>query len=57
MELQMKKMDLVKMVGLAGTVLGIASTLISGWSQQKEIERVVDEKINQTLIGEEYPDA
>ena len=51
-ELQMKKMDLVKMVGLAGTVLGIASTLISGWSQQKEIERVVDEKINQALIGE-----
>lgn len=45
----MKKIDLIKTIGLAGTVLGIVSTAISSWSQQKDMERTVAEKVDEAL--------
>ena len=49
----MKKFDTIKMIGLAGTILGITSTIISGWSQQKDMEKTIEEKIDEALNQEE----
>lgn len=48
----MKKMNLVKTIGLVGTALGVVSTVISNWSQQKDIERTIEEKVDIALNGE-----
>ena len=45
----MRKLDLVKTIGFAGTALGLISTVISGWSQQKDIERTIEEKVGEAL--------
>ena len=42
-----KKIDVVKVVSITGTVLGLAATLLTGWSQQKNIEKNIAEKVNE----------
>ena len=49
----LKKFDLVKTVGLVGTMLGLVSTVISSWSQQKDMERMIEEKVNGTCTDVE----
>ena len=44
-----KKIDVVSIVGLAGAALAFVATQISSWSQQKEMERTVEEKVNEAL--------
>lgn len=44
-----KKHDWFKILGFAGTALGMLATVISEWSQQKEMENTVEEKVNEAL--------
>ena len=39
----------VKMLGLAATALGFASTMISGWVNNKQMEFTVDEKVSKAI--------
>lgn len=52
----MKKFDAVKLVGLVGLALGGVATLIGNWAQEKQMEEMIDEKVNEALAernGEE----
>jgi hypothetical protein len=42
-----KKIDVVKVISIAGTVLGVTATLLTGWSQQKNIEKNIAEKVSE----------
>lgn len=44
----MKKM---KMIGMAGFLLSGAATLIGSWVQEKQMEEVVEEKVNEALTA------
>ena len=44
-----KKIDVVKVVSITGTVLGLAATLLTGWSQQKNIEKNIAEKVIEVI--------
>ena len=48
----MKKLDLVKTIGMVGTVLGAASTVLVGWYQHKSIEKTIEEKVNESINKE-----
>lgn len=43
------KFDVIKIVGLAGMALGAVATLIRDWAQQQEMERTIEEKVNEAL--------
>nr|DAJ97389.1 MAG TPA: YtxH-like protein [Herelleviridae sp.] len=43
------KFDAAKVVGIAGTVLGVAATLISNYSDKKELDAKVEEKVAKAL--------
>ena len=45
-----KQVDVVKVISIASTILGLTATLLSEWTQQKNIEKNIDEKVNE-LIG------
>lgn len=45
----MKKIDIVKVMSIGGTILGIAGTLISGYASNKEMARTVEEKVAEAL--------
>lgn len=44
-----KKFDAVKLIGIAGMLLGGVATLISSWSQEKQMEQTIEEKVNEAL--------
>lgn len=39
----------IKMIGLAATALGFASSLMSGWVSNKNMEIAVDEKVGKAM--------
>lgn len=41
--------NIVKVVNIAGTVLGIASTIISGWAGQKTMKEAVAKEVAKAL--------
>lgn len=43
------KKDLVQMVGVLGTLLGVASTLITSYCNDKTMEQLVEEKVKEAL--------
>lgn len=45
------KLDMIKLISLAGMLLGGVATLITSWSQQQEMERTVEEKVNEALAA------
>lgn len=45
----MKKFDATKMIGIIGTMLGIAGTLISSYANDKDLDRKVEEKVTKVL--------
>lgn len=52
----MKKFNAVKLIGLVGLALGGVATLIGNWAQEKQMEEMIDEKVNEALAernGEE----
>ena len=42
---------MVKVVGFAATILGFAATMLTGWSQQKTMEKTIDEKVEEALAN------
>lgn len=45
-------MNIVKIASIAGTVLGIAGTLISGWAGQKSMDETIAKKVNEALANQ-----
>ena len=45
----MKKFNAIKMIGFVGTVLGFLAPMITNWSEQKEMEKLVEEKVNKAI--------
>lgn len=45
------KFDVVKVVGIAGMVLGMIATVASSWSQDKKMEETVNKKIEEALAN------
>lgn len=43
------KINIVKVASIAGTVLGIAGTLISGWAGQKTMQDTVAKQVAEAL--------
>lgn len=43
------KKDLVQLVGVLGTLLGVASTLITSYCNDKTMERMVEDKIKEAM--------
>lgn len=43
------KIDMVKLIGFAGMLLGGAATLISSWAQEKQMEQTIEEKVDEAL--------
>lgn len=51
----MKKIsiDTVKLIGLVGTGLGIAATLLGNYSQGKELQKTVEEEVAKALSNKD----
>ena len=43
------KDKIIQIIGVTGTILGVVSTLLSNWSQEKNIEKLVDKKVSEAL--------
>lgn len=44
----------IKIIGFAGMLLGGAATLIANWSQEKQMDLLIEEKVKEALAqGEE----
>lgn len=43
------KNDIVRILGIAGTILGMAASLLSGWANEKKMEQTVDKKVKEAL--------
>lgn len=49
----MNKELLIKVIGIAGTLLGVAATMLSDWSDDKKTEKMIEEKIKEILEQQE----
>ena len=47
----MKKEHIFKLLSLAGVALGVIGTVLSNWADDKEFDRIIDEKINERLAA------
>lgn len=45
----MKKRNTIKLLAILATGLGFAATLLSDWSNKKEQEALIEEKVNEAL--------
>lgn len=45
----LEKVDAIKIIGIAGTVLGMAATLLSGYASEKNMEKTINEKVNEAM--------
>ena len=45
----MIKINSTKLLGIAGTVLGIGATLISSYVNEKQQEETIDRKVNEAI--------
>ena len=43
------KMDWIKVISFAGTLLGMAGTVASGYAQQKDMTRTIDQKVAEAI--------
>lgn len=43
------RIDIVKVVNIAGTVLGIAGTVLSAWAGQKTMNRNIAKEVSKAL--------
>ena len=50
-DFDMKKMnmDLTQITGLAGSLLTIAATLLTGYANEQKMDKVIDEKVAEAL--------
>ena len=49
----MSKATIFKLISLAGLALGGVGTLLSTWADDKELDMIIDEKINERLTTNE----
>lgn len=47
----MNKANLVKILGLVASTVGIGATLLTDWVNEKKIEEKIDERINERLAA------
>ena len=47
----MKKENIWKLVSLLGILLGGAGTLLSSWASDKELDSMIDEKLDERLTA------
>lgn len=45
-------MNIVKIASIAGTVLGIAGTLVSTWAGQKSMDETIEKKVLEALANQ-----
>lgn len=45
----MKKPDMVKVISIAGTVLGLVGTLASDWTNEKKMTKTIKEEVKKAL--------
>jgi len=48
--------NLIKVLGLGATVIGVAATLITDWVNDKKMDEKIDEKINEALAKQNEED-
>ena len=50
-DFDMKKMnmDLTQIAGLAGSILTIAATLLTGYANEQKMDKIIDEKVAEAL--------
>jgi len=48
-----KKENIFKLLSLVGMALGAVGTLLSSWADDKELDRLIDEKIDKRLTTNE----
>lgn len=44
-----KKVDLIKVAGVAGTLLSVGATLLSSWHNEKNTEQLIEKKVQEAL--------
>lgn len=44
-----KRIDAIKIIGLAGMALGGLASLIGSWAQEKTMERTIEEKVQKAI--------
>ena len=44
---------MVKIIGLGGTLLSVVATMIGNWSQERTMEKTIEEKIDEALAKRE----
>lgn len=49
----MKKLDTVRIISLAGLVLGGLASLIANYASEKMMEQTIDEKVKEALANRE----
>lgn len=49
----MKRFDTTKLIGFAGIFLGMLATAVSSHAQSKQMERTIEEKVNEALANRE----
>lgn len=45
----MKKLDMVKVITVVGTVMSLAGTLCSSWASDKKLEETVQKQVDEAL--------
>ena len=45
--------NLIKVIGLVSTLVGIGATLVADWVEEKKVEAMIEEKIDERLPKEE----
>lgn len=43
----------VKLIGFGGMILGFAATVIANWSQEKQTDLLIEEKVKEALAERE----
>ena len=45
----MKKIDMVKILSITGTILGMAGTALSSYASDKNMEKLINEKVKEAI--------
>lgn len=47
--MKIDKTKMAQLVGVTGTILGVGATLLSNWSNDQKLEKLVDKKVTEIL--------
>lgn len=51
--MKQNKFDAIKLIGLAAMALGGIATLVTNWVQERQMEQMIDEKVQEALANRE----